>query len=164
MTGTSPKFTVLDLCARKFSPATLAALPALIMALMYCLPVYAQTQNPDDKKPVPDQPKPVIERAPPPYESKLLRLSEIMGSLAYLHALCDLPQKDVWRNSMATLLAAEAKTAIEKARLAGAYNNGYRGFQYSYRVCTPNARLVVDRYLKEGEKIAQDVANRYGGG
>ena len=104
------------------------------------------------------------ELPPPPYESRLLRLSELLGALSYLQPFCSQPQGENWRKTMQELLDAEAKTPNQRARLAGAFNTGFRGFELTYRTCTDNARLVIARYLTEGEKIARDVANRYGGG
>jgi uncharacterized protein (TIGR02301 family) len=45
--------------------------------------------------------------------------------------------------------------------LAGGYNRGYRGYEATYRACTPNARLVITRFLDEGGQIARDIGNRY---
>ena len=117
-----------------------------------------------EAKPEPPKPEP----PPPPYEGRLLRLAEIMGALSYLQPLCaeaaNHTGSEIWRESMRQLLDAEAKTPRQRARLAGAYNVGFRGYEATYRTCTGNARLVIARFLAEGEKIARDVANRFGGG
>ncbi|WP_208541854.1 TIGR02301 family protein, partial [Bartonella capreoli] len=42
----------------------------------------------------------------PPYETKLLRLSEILGSLHYLQNLCSTPTNQ-WYNYMSALIEAE---------------------------------------------------------
>lgn len=107
---------------------------------------------------------PHSEPAPPPYEPQLLRLSEIMGALSYLRDLCGLKDGEKWRARMTGLLEAEAATDARKERLAGAWNRGFRGYEAVYRTCTPNAELVISRYLEEGERIAREVANRYSGG
>lgn len=100
-----------------------------------------------------------------PYEPQLLRLSEILGALAYLRELCGSPEDGgELRKHMAALLEAEAATPLRRARFAGAYNKGFRGFELTYRACTPNAELVVERYLAEGAQIVRDVASRFGGG
>lgn len=104
------------------------------------------------------------EGPPPPYEPQLMRLSEIMGSLAYLRDLCGLRDGETWRLRMNALLDAEATGEGRRERLAGAYNRGYRGFEVSYRTCTPNARLVIERYVDEGGKITRDISSRYSGG
>jgi len=134
----------------------------------------AQTQRPAPAKPAPDraaakpatakteQPPPAVpEEAPPPYEPQLLRLSEILGALTYLRDICGDADAASWRGRMQTLLDAEAKSAIRKEHLAGAFNRGFHGYELSYRVCTPNAQLIIKRFLTEGEKITHDVTNHY---
>jgi uncharacterized protein (TIGR02301 family) len=100
---------------------------------------------------------------PPPYEPQLLRLAELMGALAYLRDLCGAHDADAFRAKMASLLEVEARSQARKESLAGAYNNGFRGYELSYRVCTPAAREIIARFLDEAAKISTDVANRYGG-
>jgi uncharacterized protein (TIGR02301 family) len=120
-------------------------------------------QNPA-KAPAPAEaaPAPAAE-PPPPYEPQLLRLSELMGALAYLREICGGHDSDAYRAKMASLLEAEAKSETRKESLAGAYNKGFRDYQLYYRVCTPAAREVIARYLDEAAKISSDVATRYGG-
>ncbi len=45
--------------------------------------------------------------------------------------------------------------------MVASFNRGYRGFQQSYRTCTPAAHVVIHRYLEEGAKIARDITARY---
>ncbi len=113
--------------------------------------------------PKPETPSaPVADKPPPPYEPALLRLSEILGALTYLRDICGAADSESWRGRMQALLDAEAKGTNRKEHLAGAYNRGFHGYELSYRVCTPNARIVIKRFLAEGEKIAHEIANRYG--
>lgn len=108
--------------------------------------------------------KPAAE-PPPPYEAQLLRLSEILGALAYLEELCGSARDGAEvREQMAALIEAEAASPARKARFAGAYNKGFRGFEQIYASCTPNAGVLIARFLVEGQQIARDVANRFGGG
>ena len=46
--------------------------------------------------------------------------------------------------------------------LTAAFNRGFRGYETTYRACTPNARLVIARYLDEAESLSREVASRYG--
>lgn len=62
---------------------------------------------------------------------------------------------------MQALLEAEAKTAFRKERLAGTFNRSFRGYERSYRVCTPNAQAVITRFLSEGGRLAHEVVNRF---
>lgn len=103
------------------------------------------------------------EPPPPPYEPQLLRLSEIMGALAFLRPLCGEQDEKDWRQRMGQLIEAEAATARRKERLAGAYNKGYREYAQSYLRCTPAAETVIGRFVDEGSRLARELASRYGG-
>jgi len=110
-------------------------------------------------------PTPAPLEIPPPYERQLLRLSEILGALEWLTSVCGedsaAKSRGQWRARMAALIESEGATTQRRDRLAGGYNRGYRGYEATYRACTPNARLVITRFLDEGGRIARDIGNRY---
>ncbi len=136
-----------------------------LAAGMACLLLCGPMASAQQRAPQPPRAEPPPAAEPPaPYEPQLLRLAEILGSLAFLRDLCGAGDGDKWRAQMAALLAAEGSVEGRKERLAGAFNRGFRGFEQSYRSCTPNAELVISRYIEEGERIARDVASRYGAG
>ena len=109
------------------------------------------------------EPAPAVEPPPAPYEKELLRLAEIMGSLAMLRPLCSAPDASEWSRRMQVLLEAEGSTPGRKERLAGAYNRGYQAYALTYRVCTPSAQEASVRFLAEGEQLARSITGRYGG-
>ena len=96
-----------------------------------------------------------------PYESEMQRLSEILGALHYLRDVCGAKEGQTWRNEMQALVDAEAPSGERRERLIASFNRGYRGFQQSYRTCTPAADVAIRRYLEEGAKIARDITARY---
>jgi uncharacterized protein (TIGR02301 family) len=96
-----------------------------------------------------------------PYESDLQRLSEILGGLHYLRDICGAREGQTWRNEMQALVDAEAPSGERRERLVAAFNRGYRGFQQTYRTCTPAADYAIRRYLEEGSKIVRDITARY---
>lgn len=104
---------------------------------------------------------PASEPPPPPYEAQVLRLAEILGALTYLDDLCGFRDSGDWRAKMQALLEAEAKTTFRKERLAGVYNRSFRGYERSYRACTPNAQAIINRFLAEGGRLAHEVVNRF---
>jgi uncharacterized protein (TIGR02301 family) len=104
---------------------------------------------------------PLRAQVPAPFDGNLQRLAEIMGALHYLRGICGANEGQKWRNELQALIEAEAPSGERKARMVAAFNRGYRGFQQSYRTCTPAADLVIRRYLEEGSKIARDVTARY---
>ncbi len=98
---------------------------------------------------------------PAPYDGDLQRLAEILGALHYLRGICGANDGQRWRNEMQALLDAEAPNGERRTRLQVRFNRGYRGFQQTYRTCTPAADVVIRRYLDEGAKIAREIAGRY---
>jgi uncharacterized protein (TIGR02301 family) len=97
----------------------------------------------------------------PIYEGKLLRLSEILGSLSFLRDLCGDSDGQAWRAEMNALLAAEEPPPDRRTRLIARFNHGFETYNAVYRTCTPSARLAISRYLVEGESLATDVRGRY---
>ena len=102
-----------------------------------------------------------IEGGPAPFDSDLMRLAEILGALHYLRDLCGAREGQTWRNEMQALVDAEAPSGERRERLVASFNRGYRGFQQTYRTCTPAADFAIRRYLEEGSKIARDITARY---
>lgn len=103
------------------------------------------------------------EPPPPPYEPQMLRLAEILGAVSFLRDLCRSGDGDEWRAKMTTLLDAEAPAAgARRQKMTASFNRGFRGYELTYRACTPNAETAVSRYLDEASQIARDVGSRYG--
>ena len=96
-----------------------------------------------------------------PFDGSLQRLAEILGALHYLRDLCGAREGQQWRTEMQSLIDAEAPSGDRRLRMIASFNRGYRGFQQSYRTCTPAAELVIRRYLEEGSKIAREMTARY---
>jgi uncharacterized protein (TIGR02301 family) len=97
----------------------------------------------------------------PPYQAKLERLSEILGSVHYLRNLCG-TKTSVWRDKMDELLSAENPPDERKSRLVARFNRGYRTFASSYGTCTDSAALALKRYTSEGEGLTKEIVLRYG--
>jgi uncharacterized protein (TIGR02301 family) len=134
----------------------------VLVALAALAPITALAQS--GARPQPPAPAPAQEAPPPPYEPQLLRLSEILGALSWLREICGDKDGEQWRASMRSLMEAEAPTEARRQRLAGAYNRGFRNYETLHRACTPNAEIIIERFLDEGGKLANEVTNRFGGG
>lgn len=96
-----------------------------------------------------------------PYEGKMLRLAEILGSLHYLRNLCGETGNE-WRARMDAIIAAEKPDEEEKQRLISNFNHGYRVFSENYASCTLSARASIERYMKEGSKLTSEIISRFG--
>jgi uncharacterized protein (TIGR02301 family) len=101
------------------------------------------------------------EVAAAPFDGSLQRLAEILGALHYLRNLCGANEGQKWRNEMLAIIDAEAPGGDRRARMIASFNRGYRGYQQTYRTCTPAADLVIRRYLEEGSKLAREMTARY---
>jgi uncharacterized protein (TIGR02301 family) len=108
----------------------------------------------------PQAPPPAPE-APAPYDRDLQRLSEILGALHFLRAICGTNEGQKWRDEAQALIDAEAPNGDRHDQMVASFNRGYRGFQQTYRSCTPAAGVVIRRYLQEGATLARDVTARY---
>ncbi|MGC1779246.1 MAG: TIGR02301 family protein [Xanthobacteraceae bacterium] len=106
-------------------------------------------------------PPPPPQEIPAPYDPDLQRLSEILGALHFLRGICNSDEGQKWRDEAQALIETEAPTGNRHDEMVASFNRGYRGFQESYRTCTPAANVVIHRYLEEGAKIARDITARY---
>lgn len=88
-----------------------------------------------------------------PYDASLMRLSEILGAIHYLRALCGINDEQIWRTKMQDLISAEGGTVKRKLKLTKSFNKGYKSFQRTYRRCTPSAKTAIDHFLEEGIEI-----------
>ncbi len=96
-----------------------------------------------------------------PFDNDLQRLAEILGSLHYLRPLCGANEGPRWLNEMQALIDAEAPSGERRQKIVARFNFGYRGFQQTYRTCTPAADVSIRRFLDEGARIARDITARY---
>lgn len=104
---------------------------------------------------------PLSRAAEGPFESGLLRLSEVLGSLHFLRNLCG-EKGDRWRGEMEKLLSSENPDPERRARFVASFNRGYRSFAGSYTACTPSATEAISRYMQEGERLSKEIAVRFG--
>ena len=137
------------------------ALTAWALALACVAPGLAQAPRP--APPAAKEPAAPAEPAAPPYEAQLLKLAEIMGSLAFLRTLCAGKEADGWRQRMAALIEAEGRTPQRRERLTGAYNRGFRAYSATHRACSDGSQEASTRLAGEGERLARQLAGRYGG-
>ena len=96
-----------------------------------------------------------------PFDNDLQRLAEILGSLQYLRGVCGANEGQKWRAEMQSLIDAEAPSGERRRKIVANFNRGYRGFQQTYRTCTPAANIAIRKYLDEGAKIAREITARY---
>ncbi|OPB35532.1 TIGR02301 family protein [Bartonella taylorii] len=99
---------------------------------------------------------PTFAQQSPPYETKLLRLAEILGSLHYLQNLCKTPTNQ-WYDYMTALIEAEQPMPQRRAYFYEAFNEAYRAFSENYHHCTQSAIEANQRYVKEGRALSENL-------
>jgi uncharacterized protein (TIGR02301 family) len=140
-------------------PAILISV-TLVAALLAAWPALAAKKS--EKKEAPPAEAPVVEEKPAPYDDRLLRMAEILGSVHYLRNLCN-GREEQWRQLMAELLADETKGEPKRAaKLTAGFNRGYRAFAATYTKCTPQAIEAEEKYRAEGATLATEITARFG--
>jgi uncharacterized protein (TIGR02301 family) len=96
-----------------------------------------------------------------PYDDRLLRLSEILGAIHYLRELCGANEGQYWRDRMRDLMDAEGSSALRRARLTRAFNQGYRSYSRTYNTCSPSAQTAITRFLSEGTSLSEGLLKAF---
>ena len=134
---------------------------AIAFTLALCLPAPAALAQ-QDADPKPGDTPPAVVEKPAPYDGRLMRLAEIIGSVHYLRNLCNGDEAE-WRKLMESLLAEETRGEPKRAaRFTAAFNRGYRSFASTYVKCTPQAIAAEERYRAEGATLATEITTRFG--
>lgn len=132
---------------------------ALLILLLLAGPAAAQDGDaaPEDA--------PAEEAAPAevgkPYDKRLMRLSEVLGSLHFLRTLCGGNEGTRWRDAMGQILEAEEPDEPRRALMVSRFNRGYSTFRRSYTTCTPSAVRAANRYRLEGVRLTAQIVSRY---
>jgi uncharacterized protein (TIGR02301 family) len=63
--------------------------------------------------------QPAVDPDARPYDAQIYRLSEILGAVHYLRALCGTEEGQVWRNQMRDLVNAEGTNPLRRAVMRG---------------------------------------------
>lgn len=141
-------------------PHRLSTIGLLVLALaavpLAAAPAAAQSDQHKQQTQVPPPGS-----TPAPFDGQLERLSEILGALQFLRGICGAKEGQEWRDEMQALIDAETPTGPRRSRMVAAFNRGYRGFQQTYRTCTPAAEYAIRRYLEEGSRVAHDITSRF---
>ena len=97
-----------------------------------------------------------------PYEGKLNRLAEILGSLHLIETICLHKHSPDWQLHMNDLLDAEEPSHEHRQALVDYFNEGYESYRLAYHRCTPSAKLARKIYFEEAIEMIDTLINYYG--
>lgn len=137
--------------AREIAPRSGPTAGAVALAFAAAILLTGETAGAAPAQATPQPPANAAESRP--YDSKLLRLAELLGAIHYLRELCGANEGQFWRDTMQELMKSEGASAIRRARLTRSFNLGYRSYSRTYNVCTQTARATIDRFLAEGAQL-----------
>ena len=66
-----------------------------------------------------------------------------------------------WRERMRELMDAEGSSALRKAKLTRAFNQGYRSYSRTYNTCSPSAQTAVTRFIGEGAELSDGLLKSF---
>lgn len=126
----------------------------LMVALMLAAAPPALSQTP----PAPAMVDPLPAAA---YEPQLMRLSEIMGALHHLRAVCPGGDTGQWREEMQRLLDIESQSPVRRERMTQMFNRGFTSLEQSHRTCQPTTREIIRRHVNEGHRLVRELQSRF---
>jgi uncharacterized protein (TIGR02301 family) len=134
-------------------------IPLTILAL-FCALQFASAQETTVAPTVTVAPQ--VEDVVAPYDEKLLRIAEVLGSIHVLRDICGAKEGNKWRDVMSELIASEEPGAKRKARMIARFNRGFNAFNQTYTNCTPSALTAAERYRLEAIRLSEQISSRYG--
>ena len=65
------------------------------------------------------------------------------------------------RERMRELMDAEGSSALRRARLTRAFNQGYRSYSRTYNTCSPSAQTAITRFVTEGAQLSDGLVKTF---
>jgi len=93
-----------------------------------------------------------------PLQTKLLRLSEILGAVHHLREVCGANEGPLWRNKMIGLLEITRVSGRQREALVSRFNAGFYKAGRNFPVCTGKAIRESNALLKEGQQVSGALA------
>ena len=59
------------------------------------------------------------------------------------------------------LMEAEGSSALRRAKLTRAFNQGYRSYSRTYNTCSPSAQTAITRSLSEGSELSEGLLKAF---
>ncbi len=91
-------------------------------------------------------------------KAKLLELSEILGAVHHLRALCEADESQTWRQSMIKLIETQEAPEWLADQMIERFNKGYYREQANYPACDATSQRRAVRLANEGARLARSLS------
>ena len=91
-------------------------------------------------------------------QSKLLQLSEILGAVHHLRALCNPQESQTWRKSMIDLIKSQDAPEWLADQMIERFNQGFYREQKAYPVCTEASERRSVSLANQGSRLARNLS------
>jgi uncharacterized protein (TIGR02301 family) len=120
---------------------------ALIFALLFASAAWAQNATPS-----------LEPGTGASYQSRILRLSEILGALHSVRTHCESSGDSHWRDRMMELIRLEHPSTDERNAMIERFNAGYAAADGRFSSCTDAARAYAATLAREGQDLSRTLA------
>lgn len=86
------------------------------------------------------------------------QLAEVLGAVHHLRTLCGTNEGQLWRNKMIEMMGAVRPSEAEKQALIKHFNDAYYRYRNAYPNCTPTAATQADSLMRDGHRLAEELA------
>lgn len=86
------------------------------------------------------------------------QLAEVLGAVHHLRTLCGTNEGQLWRNKMIEMMGSLRPAEAEKQALIKHFNDAYYRYRNAYPNCTPTAATQADRLMRDGHRLAEELA------
>ncbi|MEM1289751.1 MAG: TIGR02301 family protein, partial [Pseudomonadota bacterium] len=105
---------------------------------------------------------PVLAQTQAEIDDALAQLSEILGALSHLEALCNeerqaTAEETISREDMERMLSSDDIDPVRQSVLIDSYNRGFRNVAITHRQCTSASTRLVDLHHASGARIVDNL-------
>lgn len=88
----------------------------------------------------------------------ITQLAEVLGAVHHLRALCGTNEGQLWRNKMIEMMGVVNPSETERQALIKHFNDAYYRYRNAYPNCTATAATQADTLMRDGQRIAEELA------
>ncbi len=90
--------------------------------------------------------------------SNVIRISEILGALHHIEALCTKSTGMVWRVQMFAMLSAYSDNEDMHENMIQKFNESYYNFSSDHVYCSPLTKRIMTHMIEEGKTVSSHLS------